>query len=127
MAEAKEFIYVNSLTCLGLAPPRRTSKRVAHKWSDNGNLNSLSDIAEKIGCIIEFSPFLKFSEIDLERPTEKLKNFAPFFSEGRSTKSLPRNCKPSNLIGSNSLSWQSETNIKMCQIEQNETATYITV
>lgn len=87
-------------TCLGLAPPRRTSNKVAHKLSVCGNLNNLSDMAEKIGCLeILFCP----SRRDRDLPTARLKNLGPFFSDGRSTKSLPRSCKLSNLIGSYSL------------------------
>lgn len=89
-------------TCLGLAPPRRTSNKVAHKLSVCGNLNNLSAMAEKIGCILKLI-FLWLSERDRDRPTAILKNLAPFFSDGRPTKSLPRNCKLSNLIGSYSL------------------------
>lgn len=39
------------ITCFGLAPPRRTSKKVAQRTSVWGNRNSLSDIAEKMGCV----------------------------------------------------------------------------
>jgi hypothetical protein len=87
---------------LGLAPPRRTSNKVAHKLSVCGNLNNLSAMAEKIGCILKLI-FLWFSESALDLPTARLKNLGPFFSDGRPTKSLPRNCKLSNLIGSESL------------------------
>ena len=87
-------------TCLGLAPPRRTSNNVAHKFSVCGNLNNLSAIAEKIGCSLEL---ICLWPSERDRVLPRLKNLGPFFSDGRSTKSLPRNCKPSNLIGSNSL------------------------
>lgn len=90
------------ITCLGLAPPRRTSNNVAHRRSVWGNLNSWSDITEKMGCILELA-FLWLSKRYLGRPTAMLKNFDPFFSDGRPTSSLPRNCKLSNLIGSKSL------------------------
>jgi len=86
-----------SYTCLGLAPPRRTSNKVAHRFSVCGKQNSLSDIAEKIGCI---RIFLWLSEIALGLPTGRLKNLNPFFSVGRATKSLPMNCKLNNLIDS---------------------------
>jgi len=89
-----------SYTCLGLAPPRRTSNKVAHRLSVCGKQNSLSDIAEKIGCI---RIFLWLSEIDLGLPTGRLKNLDPFFSAGRPTKSLPMNCKLNNLIDSDPL------------------------
>lgn len=95
-------LYIKQVTCLGLAPPRRTSNKVAHKLSVSENLNNLSDMAKKIGCILKLI-FLWLSEADLDLPTARLKNFGPFFSDGRPTKSLPRNCKPSNLTGSNSL------------------------
>jgi hypothetical protein len=85
---------------LGLAPPRRTSNKVAQRFSVRGKLKSLSDIDTKIGCILIF---LWFSEIDLDLPNGRLKNLDPFFSDGRPTKSLPMNCKLSNRIDSYSL------------------------
>lgn len=102
MQNKKWFHYNVAITCLGLAPPRRTSNKVAHKLSVCGNLNNLSAMAEKIGCILKLI-FLWFSESALDLPTARLKNLGPFFSDGRPTKSLPRNCKLSNLIGSESL------------------------
>lgn len=91
-----------SITCLGLAPPRRTSNKVAHKLSVCGNLNNLSDITEKSSCNLELT-FLLFSERGFVLPTARLKNLVAFFSDGKPTKSLPINCKLSNLIGSYSL------------------------
>jgi len=86
---------------LGLAPPRRTSNKVAHRLSVCGKQNSLLDKAKKIGCILIF---LWLSEIDLDLPIGRLKNLDPFFSAGRPTKSLPMNCKLNNLIDSDPLS-----------------------
>lgn len=57
-------------TCLGLAPPRRTSNKEAHKLSVCGNLNNLSDMAEKIGCILILF-FLWPSERDRDLPTAR--------------------------------------------------------
>lgn len=72
---------------------------MAHKCSVKGKLNSLSEMAKIIGCILELV-FLLISERDLDLPTAMLKIFSPFFSDGMPTKSLPMNCKLSNLIGS---------------------------
>jgi hypothetical protein len=94
---------------LGLAPPRRTSNKAAHKLSVSGNLNNLSDIAEKTGCIFELT-FFWLSETDLDLPTERLKSLGGFLSDCKPTKSLPRNCKLRSLIGSYSLL---ETNRKL--------------
>lgn len=55
-------------TCFGLAPPRRTSNSVAQRSSVCGNLKSLSDIMEKIGCIC-MHIFLLSSVRNLDRPT----------------------------------------------------------
>lgn len=107
MVEVKKLQSINTLiyTCLGLAPPRRTSNKVKHKLSLSENLKSLSDIAEKSGCILK-PFFFKYSGNDFVFPAAILKNFSPFFPDGRPSKSFPINCKPSNLTASNSLLWR---------------------
>jgi hypothetical protein len=54
---------------------------VAHKLSVCGNLNNLSAMAEKIGCILKLI-FLWFSGSALDLPTARLKNLGPFSQMG---------------------------------------------
>lgn len=94
---------VGNITCFGLVPPRRTSKKAAHKLSESGNLKSRSDIVQKNNWGASVISFLKFSDMGLDCPMGKVNNFAPFFSDGIPTKSFPRSWSPNNRIGSNSL------------------------
>jgi hypothetical protein len=79
-----------NITCFGLLPPRRTSKKIALKLSEGGNFKSLSDITQKNNRGADVISFLKFSDMDLYCPVGKANNFAAFFSDGIPTKSFPR-------------------------------------